>query len=166
MILNTVVLWAHVFGAIGWLGAAMVFAIVLGPALPSLSAQARLEFLATVLPRYVRYIRMFAAVTVVFGVATVLVIADGDYSVLSPSTPFGLYVSAGALLALVVMGLAFGVILPTAGRIAEMSGALLKAPGPPPPELLAASERLRKGSMAGLVLLAAVTVLMVASATL
>ena len=144
----------------------MVFAIVLGPALPSLSAQARLEFLATVLPRYVRYIRMFAAVTVVFGVATVLVIADGDYSVLSPSTPFGLYVSAGALLALVVMGLAFGVILPTAGRIAEMSGALLKAPGPPPPELLAASERLRKGSMAGLVLLAAVTVLMVASATL
>ncbi|MGA2666257.1 MAG: hypothetical protein ABSF83_15070 [Nitrososphaerales archaeon] len=166
MILNTVVLWAHVFGAIGWLGAALVFAIVLGPALPRLSAQARLEFLATVLPRYIRYIRMFAVVTVVFGVATVLVIADGDYSVLSPSTPFGLYVSAGALLALAVVGLAFGVILPTASRIAGMSGALLKAPGPPPPELLAASERLRKGSMAGLVLLMVVTVLMVASATL
>ncbi|MDA4112925.1 MAG: hypothetical protein OK474_02660 [Thaumarchaeota archaeon] len=166
MVLNTVVLWVHILGAIGWLGAVMVFGMVVGPSLPGLSGSTRVEFSARVLPRYARYIEIFSIITLVFGVAMVAVITDGDFSMMSPSTPFGLYISIGAVLSLVPLGLVFAVVIPSAHRIAGMSEALMKTPGPPPPELAAASRRLRMGSMAGMALLILVTIFMVAGATL
>jgi uncharacterized membrane protein len=166
MVLTTVVLWVHIFGAIGWLGAAMVFGMVVGPSLPRLSGPTRIEFSARVLPRYARYIEAFSIITLVFGIATVAVFTNGNFSVMSPSTSFGLYISIGAVLSLVPMGLAFAVIIPTAHRIAGMSEALVKAPGQPPSELAVAFRRLRMASTAGMVLLILVTVFMVAGATL
>ncbi len=166
MILNTVVLWVHIFGAIGWLGAGMVFAIVIGPSLSKTSPQARMEFFAQVMPKYIAYVRVFSIVAVLFGVAMVLVIADGDYSIMSPSTTFGLFISAGALLALVAIGLAMSVILPTATKISRISQKLLESPGQPPPEMAALSKRLRGSSTAALVILILVTICMVAAATL
>jgi hypothetical protein len=90
----------------------MVFAMVVGPSLPRFSASTRVEFGAKVVPKFARYIEVFAIITVIFGVAMVAVITDGDLSVMSPSTPFGLYISIGALLSLVAMGLAFAVVIP------------------------------------------------------
>ena len=166
MVLNSVVLWIHIFGAIGWLGAVMVFAMVVGPSLPRLSGSTRVEFSAKVLPRYARYIEIFSVITLIFGVATVAVITDGNFSMMSPSTPFGIYISIGAVLSLVPLGLVFAVVIPSAHKIAGMSEMLMKTPGPPPAALAAASRRLRMGSMAGMVLLILVTIFMVAGATL
>jgi uncharacterized membrane protein len=166
MILNTVVLWVHIFGAIGWLGAAMVFGMVIGPSLGKLSPTARGEFMVKVAPRYARYIEAFSILTLVFGVAMVAVLADGNTSILSWSTAFGFYISIGAALALVAEILAFVVILPATHKIVNISEALAKNPGPPPPELMVASKRLRVGSTLGMVLLILVTIFMVAGATL
>jgi uncharacterized membrane protein len=166
LILTTIVIWAHVFGAIGWLGGAMVFGMVIGPSLGQISPPARGEFFVKVGPRFVRYIEIFSVVTLLFGVAAVAVLADGDYSVFSPSTTLGLCISTGAVLALVAVVLAITVIVPSTKKIVKITESLMKNPGPPPPELQVAARRLRVGSVTGMVLLIIVTVLMVAGATL
>ena len=166
MILNTVVLWLHIFGAIGWLGGAMIFGIVIGPMLPKLSAPARGEFLVKVVPRFARYIEIFSILTLVFGVAMVGVLANGNTSILSLSTSFGLYISIGAVLALVAVALAFVVILPSTHKMVKIAEELMKNPGPPPASLAVAANRLRVGSTVAMILLILVTVFMVAGATL
>jgi uncharacterized membrane protein len=166
MILNAVVLWVHIFGAIGWLGAAMVFGMVIGPSLPKLSAPTRGEFFAKVAPKYVRYIEVFSILTLVFGVAMVAVLADGNFSIMSPSTSFGLFISIGAVLSLVAEALAFTVIVPSAHKMVKITESMMKNPGPPPPELAVAANRLRIGSTAGMVLLIVVTIFMVAGTNL
>jgi len=120
MILNAVVLWVHIFGAIGWMGAAMVFGMVIGPSLPKLSGPARGEFFVRVAPKYIRYVEVFSIITLVFGVAMVAVLADGNSSIMSPSTSFGLYIAIGAVLALVAMGVAMAVIIPSAHKMVKI----------------------------------------------
>jgi uncharacterized membrane protein len=166
MVLTTVVLWVHVFGAIGWLGAALVFGMVLGPSLGRLSPQTRTEFVVRVLPRFLRYIETFTLITLIFGTATVVAMLNGNLSLFSLSTDFGLYITVGASLALVAVAISVGVIIPAAHRIIRFSEAMMKTPGPPPPELIAASRRLTVSSMVDLVLMIAVTIFMVAAATL
>lgn len=96
----------------------------------------------------------------------VAVLADGNTSILSLSTSFGLYISIGAVLALVAVALAFAVILPSTHKMVKIVESMMKNPGPPPPELAVAANRLRIGSTAAMVLLILVTVFMVAGATL
>lgn len=166
MILNTFVLWAHIFGAIGWVGAGMVFAIVIGPSLAKMSPQARTEFFAKVMPRYTRYIAIFSVLTILMGIAMVGVMADGDYSMFSPSSgTFGLLISTGAILAIITIGLAMSLILPTARKMSVIAQSLLQNPGPPPPEFPALAKRLRIGSTLALVLLIVITIAMVGAAT-
>ena len=120
----------------------------------------------TVLPKFTRYVGAFAIFTVVFGVGMVAVIANGDFSVFSLSTALGLYVSIGAALAVVAIAVAFAVAIPAANKLVKIIQTLAKNPGPPPPELISASNRLRLSSTAVMVLLIVVTFCMVASATL
>jgi hypothetical protein len=96
----------------------------------------------------------------------VLVMADGDFSIMSPTTTFGFSILAGAILALVAMGTAMGVIVPTAKKMSKISQAMLEKPGPPPEEMAMLSKRLRMSTTAALGLLIVVTVLMVAAVTL
>lgn len=165
MILTTVVQWVHIFGAIGWLGGAMVFGIVIGPAMEKFSAPTRGEFVVRVVPRFVRFIETFSILTVVFGILTVAAYANGDYSIMSLSNSFGLYISIGAVLAVVAIGIAMGVIVPATHKIVKITESLMKSPAQPPPELMVASKRLKFGSLSAMVILIAVTVLMVAAAT-
>jgi uncharacterized membrane protein len=165
MILTTVVLWLHVFGAIGWMGAGMIFAIVIGPSVGTMSPAARTEFFANVVPKYLRYVEVFSILTILFGVATAVVFADGDYSMFSSSSTFGLLLSAGAILGLVAIGLAMAVVVPTARRISKISQGMLQKPGPPPAELLGLAKRLKVSSTSALAILVLVTMLMVAAAT-
>lgn len=165
MILNTIVLWAHIFGAIGWVGAGMIFAVVIGPSVAKMSPQARTEFFAKVVPRYLNYVKVFAPLTIVFGVAMVAVIADGNYSIFSPGTTFGLLITAGALLALITVGVAMSVVIPTATKMSVISQAMLEKPGPPPAELPVLGKRLKTSSTIALIMLIVVTILMVGAAT-
>ncbi|MDG6925706.1 MAG: hypothetical protein JRN09_04050 [Nitrososphaerota archaeon] len=165
MILNTVVVWLHVFGAIGWMGAGMAFAFVIGPSVGLMSPPARTEFFAKVVPKYLRFVEVFSILTIIFGVVSAVVFADGDYSIFSPSTTFGLLISTGAVLGLATIGLAMAVIVPTARKISAISQVLLQNPGPPPAELLVLAKRLRVSSTLALFVLIVVTMLMVGAAT-
>jgi hypothetical protein len=164
-VLLTVVLWAHIFAAIGWMGAAMIFGIVIGPSLAHMTPQSRTEFFAKVIPKFLRYVEAFSIMTVVFGLITVVVLANGDYSIFSLSTSLGVFITAGAVLAVVTVGLAIGVITPTARKMSVISQGLIQKPGPPPAELPGLASRLKNSAAIGLVLLIIITVLMVAGAT-
>ncbi len=161
-----VLTWFHILGAIGWLGAAMFFGMIIGPLLPGLSPATRGELLVKLVPRFTRYVAGFAIATSVFGVALVFAIAGGNLSILSPSNSFGLFVSAGAAVTIVAMILAFVVVLPTANKIVGITKNMQQNPGPPPPELPSFQKRLRISATTVVVLLLIVLAFMVAAANI
>ncbi len=162
-ILLEVLLWLHVVAAVGWVGAAMVFGMIIGPALPTLTPSTRGEFIVKVIPKYTRYVQIFAIATPLIGVALALAMSGGSLSVFAPTTQFGLFISAGAALALVVWVVFFGVVTPAANKVVRLTEGMMKSPGPPSAELLGANKRLRGGAAVGLVLLMAILVCMVAA---
>ncbi|MCI4333841.1 MAG: hypothetical protein L3K01_09035 [Thermoplasmata archaeon] len=90
--------WGHVISAICWLGGGVVFAFVVGPALGKLSPASSGEFLVKVVPGVVRFFQIFAGLTIVFG--ALLLYNMGGLSLLSPSTSYGIILSAGVAFAL------------------------------------------------------------------
>jgi|ERR1017187_7548633 uncharacterized membrane protein len=166
MVLLTIVLWAHIFSAIGWLGAAMVFGIIIAPSVGKLSPQARGEFMVKVMPKYLRYFEVFSGMAILFGVITAYVLLNGNFSKVSLDTPFGLYLTIGAILALIVFAVSFSVTVPMTRKIIRIAESMMKAPGPPPPELVVLLKRQRVITTVSLFLMIVVTVLMVAGTTL
>lgn len=162
MFVLPVLLWLHIFSAVGWLGAAMVFGLLIGPTVGTFTPGTRAEVVVKLFPKYVKYVEAFSIATVVFGVALVLYIGNGDMSVFSPSTTFGLYITAGAVIALITVGLAFSLIVPTARKIVRLTEEMVKNQSPPSPELPKASARLRMSATLALVLLVLVLICMVA----
>ncbi len=160
--------WLHILSAIGWLGASMIFGFVVGPSLAQFSPQARGEFISKVLPRYVRFGEGAAGGTVLFGLLFAYAFTDGDLSLLSPSNPFGLKLTAGAVLGLSAFMLVILVVAPTAKKIVrivnEMAGQAKQ--GSPPPELAKMMARLERGARVTLVLLLLTFTFMVGAATL
>jgi uncharacterized membrane protein len=146
-----VLLWLHVFGAIGWLGAVMVFGMLIGPILPTLTPASRGELTVKLFPKYIRYSQIFTLITPIFGVGLALQLGNGSFSVFSPNTNLGLFISIGALLSIVAWVIVFAVLSPTARKIVRLTQEMMKNPGPPQPELLGASKRLRMTAATGLV---------------
>lgn len=162
MFLLPVLLWFHIFAAVGWLGSAMVFAMLIGPTIGTLTPGTRSEVVVKLFPKYIRYVEGFSIATIVFGLLLVADIGNGDMSVFSPSTTFGLYITAGALLAVITVALAFAIIVPSARKVVRLTQEMIKNPGPPPPELPKVSARLRGGATIGLILLILILIFMVA----
>ena len=162
MLLTPILLWFHIFAAVGWLGSAMVFGLLIGPMLPSLTPGTRAELVVKLFPKYVRYVEGFSIATVTFGVLLVLDIGSGGMSAFSLSTTFGLYITVGAVLAALTVVFALVLIAPTARKVARLTDEMIKNHGPPSPELPKASARLRLSATIGLVLLILVLICMVA----
>ena len=162
----TVLLWLHIVSAVGWLGAAMVFAMLIGPTLLTLTPSSRGELIVKLLPKYIRYAEIFTFVTPVFGLVLALYITQGNWAIFSPNTYFGLFLSIGALLSLVAWVISFGFVAPTGRKIVKYTTDMIKNPGAPPPAgLQRASQRLRIASTTGLVVLLLIVVCMVVAAT-
>ena len=162
----SVLLWLHLVGAIGWLGAAMVFGMLIGPTLPSLSPASRGELIVKLIPKYIRFAEICAFVTPIFGLTLALYITQGNWIIFSPSTNFGLFISIGAMLSLVMWVIAFALVGPTARKLVSITKEMMKNPGSPPPAALqGVSNRLRLTSTTGLVVMLIIVVCMVAAAT-
>ena len=140
----------------------MIFGMLIGPTIGKLSPTARSELIIKLFPGFLRYVSVFALMTVIFGLALVLDIGNGNMSVFSLSTSFGLYISIGATLALITMVLAFAVVVPSARKVLRLTQEMVNNSTPPTPELHKVSSRMRIGSAVALVLLILVLVFMVA----
>jgi len=117
LLLTPVLLFLHIFATVGWLGAAMVFGMLIAPTIGRLTPGARAEVILKLFLKHARYSEAFSLMTVISGLALVLDIGNGDWSVFSPATSFGLYIWTGSALALIVFVLAFAVIVPSAHKV-------------------------------------------------
>jgi uncharacterized membrane protein len=156
--------WLHVISAIGWLGAAMVFAMILSPVLPSMTAAGRGEFVVKVLPKYATYVTILILSTLVFGasLAFYLVYTGTTFSF---NSQWGLSIIAGAGTALLVAVIGLGIIIPSMNKMVRIVKEMQANPAAgPSPELPKIQNRMRVGSMIGLILLFLVVVLMVTAA--
>lgn len=165
-----VLTFIHIISAIGYLGGAMTFGLVIGPKLPKLSSTTSNEFFARVGPAFVRFVELFAYMTVVFGVLLLYALTEedgGNLSLLvSSSGPWGPSLIAGILTGFVAFLIGIVWVTRSSRRLAKYAQDLLSNPGQPPPEMLKLARTLEISSAAGLVLLIVTVLLMVAAATL
>jgi hypothetical protein len=146
----------------------MVFGLLIGPTLPTLSPASRSELIVKLVPKYVRYGQIFTLITPFFGLGLALYVSRGSFTVFSPSIygDFGLFISIGAILTLVAWAISFGILSPTANEVVRLTKESMTQGGPPPQELLQASKRLRITSAVAIVVLFVIVACMVAAATL
>jgi len=116
-LVSAVLAWLHILAAIGWMGSAMFLAMVLGPSTRELPPPSRRDLVLRLFPRFIRYVTVFATLTLVFGVLLGMVLVSDGNDVLSPSTTWGVRIIVGASLALVAYGLALSLGLRSARKI-------------------------------------------------
>lgn len=165
-----ILLWLHAFGAVAWLGGVLLFGILVTPTLSKLSAPARDEVVINLFPKLVRYIEGFGVFTVVLGFLSLYAFTSNFFfAIMTLTSQFGLFMIIGAVLALVAVGLSFGLIGPSFLKVARITKEMRKAPptsaagSSPPTELQKAFSRGKAGAAAELILLILALVCMVAA---
>jgi|SRR5271157_647707 len=131
MLTTWILAWLHVESAICWLGGGIMFAFVVGPALARLSPASSGEFLVKVVPRVVLFFQVFAGLTILFG--ALLLYNMGGPSLLSPSTSYGLDLTAGVGFAIVAFVESEFVAVPIQLRAVRMIREMLAAGQHQPP---------------------------------
>ncbi len=159
--------WFHVFSAIGWFGGDIVLLLGMEPKLGKLSPATRNELMMTLFPRLNRLEMIFATATVFFGLVFAYESTGGDLAMLSPGTPWGLAITAGAALGFVAFLLEVAVDYPSEKRvIAIMAEMRARNSDAAPPELAKYHERSEHAELAVLILLFTALVFMVAAGQL
>ena len=111
-----VLLLLHVGSIIAWMGGATLFVSVLAPSLRRMSPASRGEFTVSVLPSYMRFIGGSSIAAAVAGLALYGYITQVATS-LAPSSSGLIYIQIGAVVTLIVLLIAFGVLIPTSRKL-------------------------------------------------
>ena len=117
---NAALAWLHILAAIGWMGTAMFLVMVLTPSMRVLSPSSRRDLILRLFPRFIRYVTVFATLTLVAGILLAFGYAGSSLQLLSPTTAWGLRITVGASLALVAYALAIGLGLRSARKIVKI----------------------------------------------
>jgi Na+(H+)/acetate symporter ActP len=136
----------HVNSAMCWLGGGVVFAFVVAPALRKLSPASSGEFLLKVVPNVVRFIQIFAGLTILFGF--LLLYNLGGSSLLSGSGFYSVDLSIGIVLALAAFFLAEFVSAPLQLKAVQMVRDMTASGAHQPPA--ECPRTLRRASMSAL----------------
>ena len=161
--LNGILLWLHVFSAASWFGAAMLFALIVGPTIGDFTPATSGEVVVKMLPKYLTFMMIFTGLTPILGLFTALSISNWSFSIFSMSTTFGMYISVGAFLSLLTWVVAFGVVFPTGRKIVKVTQEMVNNKTPAPPFLPKLAMRLKISTGVGLALLIAILICMVAA---
>lgn len=117
--INVVLAFLHIISAIGWMGTTVSLMMVTGPVMGTLSPGSRSELALKLIPRIGPLVGIFSTLTIIFGIALVWTLTNGNLGALSPTTIWGIAMSSG-------MALTIGaVVLGTAGA-ARTSNKILK----------------------------------------
>jgi len=163
---NAALAWLHILAAIGWMGTAMFLVMVLTPSMRGLSPSSRRDLILKLFPRFIRYVTVFATLTLVAGILLAFGHAGSSLESLSPTTTWGLMITVGASLALVAYALALGVGLRSARKIVRILNAQQDPQQAPPPEIAQLQGRMRMTATTVIILLMLSLVFMVAASRL
>jgi len=114
-----VLLVLHVGAIVAWMGGASLFISVIIPSLSKMSPSSKAEFIVSALPRYLRFISGSSILAIIAGVILYGYTTQTATS-LAPSSSGLVYVQAGAVLGLVVLIIAFGVLVPTGRKLVSL----------------------------------------------
>ncbi len=161
-----VLLILHVGSIIAWMGGATLFVSVLTPALRKMSPTSRGEFVVSVIPSYMRFIGGSSIAAAVAGLALYAYITQVATS-LAPSGSGGIYIQIGAVVTLIVLLIAFGVLIPTSRKLVG----LFKQATPGGDSVISAQvgslqKRLGMAARLGVFLLAVTFILMIVGANI
>jgi uncharacterized membrane protein len=161
-----VLLILHVGSIIAWMGGATLFVSVLTPALRKMSPGSRGEFVVSVIPSYMRFIGGSSIAAAVAGLALYAYITQVATS-LAPSGSGAIYIQIGAVVTLIVLVIAFGVLIPTSRKLVG----LLKQAAPGGDSAISAQvgslqKRLGMAARLGVFLLAVTFILMIVGANI
>jgi uncharacterized membrane protein len=161
-----VLLILHVGSIIAWMGGATLFVSVLTPALRKMSPGSRGEFVVSAIPSYMRFIGGSSIAAAVAGLALYAYITQVATS-LAPSGSGAIYIQIGAVVTLIVLVIAFGVLIPTSRKLVG----LLKQAAPGGDSVISAQvgslqKRLGMAARLGVLLLAVTFILMIVGANI
>jgi len=120
-LINAALAWMHIVSAIVWMGSIVFFTMVLAPVMRNLSPQARAELSIKMTPKFANFVRLFAILTIVFGLSLVLSLTKGDLAALAPTTIWGIGISGGMTLTIIAIVLGFGISIPTSQKIVRLT---------------------------------------------
>jgi uncharacterized membrane protein len=150
-LLITVIMWFHIFSAIGWLGSVLVFRLVLTPIFPKFSATTRGELVVKLFPRFVTGVAIFAGSTGLFGILHLVASSIEEPPHFSLTLP---WIGIGASIAVVVFVLLLLVAYPSIMRMSRiLLGMQAKNEQQPPPEFSKYQKRVAMVANVGLILL-------------
>src|SRR5260370_21513844 len=109
-----VLLIVHVGAIVAWMGGAALFVSVIIPSLSKMSPTSRAEFIQSALPRYLRFITGSSILSIVAGLVLYGYATTQTTSSFPPAEPRRTYINAGAVLSLVGLIIALGILLPPA----------------------------------------------------
>jgi len=165
-----VLLLLHVGSIVAWMGGATLFVSVLAPSLRRMSPASRGEFTLSVLPSYMRFIGGSSIAAAVAGLALYAYIAQAGPP-LALSVSGLIYIQVGAVVTLIILLIAFGVLIPTSRKLV---GLLKQAQNQTAPASEAATsaqvaglqKRLGMAARLGVFLLALTFILMIVGASI
>lgn len=163
-----VLLVLHVGSIIAWMGGATVFVSVLSPGLRRMSPTSRGEFTVSMLPSYMRFIGGSSIGAAVAGLALYAYITQVATS-LAPSNSGLPYIQVGAVVTLIVLLIAFGILIPTSRKLVAL---LKQSQGEPAADAVVTAQvaglqkRLGMAARLGVLLLAVTFILMIVGASI
>jgi uncharacterized membrane protein len=112
-----VLLILHIGAIVAWMGGAALFVSVIIPSLSKMSPASRAEFILSALPRYLRFITGSSILAIIAGL-----ILYGYYFATSPASSFPglIYIQAGAVLGLIVLIIALGILVPSGRKLISL----------------------------------------------
>ena len=123
-----VLLVLHVGAIVAWMGGAALFVSVIIPSLSKMSPASRAEFIQSALPRYLRFITGSSILAIVAGVILYGYATTQTTSSFALTGPGLVYVQAGAVLGLIVLIIALGILVPAGRKFISLTK---QAPNPP-----------------------------------
>ncbi len=102
----------HIGAIVAWMGGAALFVSVIIPSLLKMSPASRAEFILAALPRYLRFITGSSILAIIAGLIL--------YGYVAPSGSAAIYLQAGAVLGLVVLLMALGILIPSGRKLISL----------------------------------------------
>lgn len=147
------------------MGGAALFVSVIMPSLSKISPSSRGEFIQSALPRYIRFSAGSAVLAIIAGLA-LYGYATQAGPPLAPSSQGAPYIQAGAILGLIVLVIALGVLVPAGRKFVALTKQPLTPQDPKASEIAGLQKRMGIAARLGLALLGITLILMIVGASL
>jgi uncharacterized membrane protein len=160
-----VLLVLHVGAVVAWMGGAALFVSVIMPSLSKISPSSRGEFIQSALPRYIQFSAGSAVLAIIAGLA-LYGYATQAGPPLAPTSQGSPYIQAGAILGLIVLIIALGIMVPSGRKFVALTKQPIGPQDPKAAQIAGLQKRMGIAARLGLALLGITLILMVIGASL